>query len=137
MSLHLDFSVRYRFRTTYAWIVIPCLVEQNGLVANFEAKVDTDSEYCLLRRELAEELFINVEDGLPVPLHTLAGSFTAYAHTVVLTTSDIQFESTVLFNAAAGVDRNILGRTGWLNNLHLGLTMDDETIYLRPAYGNL
>ena len=67
-------------------------------------------------------------------LNTLAGNFTAHAHTVTLNTFEIYFESTVLFTLGYGTNRNILGRRGWLNNLHLGLTMDDEMIYLSPAY---
>lgn len=98
------------------------------------AKVDTGSEYCLFQRELAEELGIEVEAGFPVELGTLAGSFTGYAHTVILSTFEISFESIVLFSPSERTKRNILGRVGWLNNLHLGLTMDDEMIYLGPAF---
>jgi hypothetical protein len=74
------------------------------------------------------------EDGYVVSLSTLTGIFTAYAHTVNLNTFGIAFESTVLFSPAYTTNRNILGRIGWLDNLHLALTMNDEMIYLNPAY---
>lgn len=134
MEFHLSFPVRRRFLATEAGIQIPCSLKRNDAVVSLYAKVDPGSEYCLFRRETAEDLQIEVEDGFPVGLSTLAGSFTAYAHTVVLETYGIQFELVVLFNPARNTTRNILGRIGWLNNLHLGLTMDDETIYLGPAY---
>jgi hypothetical protein len=102
--------------------------------ATGEARVDPGGEYCIFQRELADELGIDVLEGPPVRISTLAGGFTAYAHTVVLTTFGIHFESTVLFMAGFGVPRNILGRIGWLNALHLGLTMDDEMIYLKPTH---
>lgn len=134
MIHQLAFSTKQPFRTTQTGITIPFSLSRNALTVFGRAKVDTGSEYCLFQRELAEELQITVEDGFPVKLGTLAGSFTSYAHTILLETFEFQFESVVLFNPADGTNRNILGRTGWLNNLHLGLTMNDETIYLSPAY---
>ncbi len=134
MPYQLDFPIQYHFESNKTGILIPCLLTRNGCRVTLEAKVDPGSEYCLFRREIAESLQIEVEDGVPVPLSTLAGSLIGLAHTVVLNTFDLQFESTVLFNPARNAGRNILGRVGWLNNLHLGLTMDDEMIYLAPAY---
>src|SRR5215210_9174445 len=134
MDFQLSFPICRRFQTTEIGIVIPCRLERNGIVVNFGAKVDPGSEYCLFRREVADNLQIEVEDGVPVRLGTLAGSLTGFAHTVVISTFELEFESTVLFNPAYGTNRNILGRIGWLNNLHLGLTMDDEMIYLGPTY---
>ncbi|HWQ34238.1 MAG TPA: aspartyl protease family protein [Blastocatellia bacterium] len=115
-------------------IVVPFSLGSNGLEVFGEARVDTGSEYCLFQREIADELQIEVEDGFLVRLSTLIGNFTAYAHTVNLNVLGIRFESTVLFTPAYGTTRNLLGRAGWLNNLHLALTMDDEMIYLNPAY---
>jgi hypothetical protein len=134
MSYVLNFSVKRSYRVTADGISIPFSLGRNDLVVFGEAKVDTGSEYCLFQRELAEELGIEVEEGSVVWLGTLAGAFTAHLHTVTLKTFEISFESTVLFTPGYGTNRNILGRRGWLNNLHLGLTMDDETIYLNPAY---
>lgn len=133
-EFQLSFPIRRRFQTTDVGIVIPCSLERNGIIVELYAKVDPGAEYCLFNQDVAERLQIEIEDGFPVPLSTLAGTFTAYAHTIVLNTFDFQFESTVLFNPAYDAGRNILGRVGWLNNLHLGLTMDDEMIYLGPAY---
>ncbi len=134
MEFQLRFPIRRRFQTTAVGILIPCSLERNGIIVGFEAKVDPGSEYCLFRREVADRLQIEVEEGLPVRLGTLAGSLTAFAHTVVINTFELEFESTVLFNSAYGTNRNLLGRIGWLNNLHFGLTMDNEMIYLGSAY---
>lgn len=134
MPYQLTFPVRQKFRTTAVGITIPFSVERNGIAVHGYGKLDNGSEYCLFQREVADELGIEIEDGLPVRLNTLTGSFTGYGHTVVLTTFEIHFESFVLFSPAYGTSRNILGRVGWLNNLHLGLTMDDEMIYLGPTY---
>lgn len=131
MTTQLHFSVSRRFKTTALGIIIPCALEYNALLAGFEAKVDPGSEYCLFARELADELGIEVLEGPPVRLSTLTGGLTANAHTVILHTLGLRFESLVLFHPAYGADRNLLGRRGWLNNLHMALTMDDEMIHLK------
>lgn len=131
MATQLIFPVSHRFETTDAGLVIPCMLERNAVQAKLYAKVDPGSEYCVFTRELADELGIEVLDGLPVRLSTLTGVFTANAHWVTLHTLGIRVESFVLFHPAYGADRNILGRRGWLNNLHMALTMDDEMIHLK------
>jgi len=114
MSHQLTFSIKNFFRTTKVGIAIPVSLERNNLSTFREAKIDTGSQYCLFQREIADDLEIEVQDGYPFYLTTLAGNFTAYAHTVVLDTFGIRFESTVMFLPAYGTTRNILGRKGWL-----------------------
>jgi predicted aspartyl protease len=136
MAHQLNFSIRHHFVTPDFGITVPVQLERDGRITFCEARVDTGSEYCFFQRELADALGLDVLEGEAVNINTLAGRLTAYAHTVELETLGIRFESVVLFTAAYGSPRNLLGRRGWLNNLHLGLTMDDETIYLNPAYGS-
>ncbi len=127
----LTFPIKRQFRTTQQGITIPVSLTQNTFTVTCYAKVDPGGEYCLFQRELADDLQIDVLEGLPVKLDTLAGSLTGYTHTVELITFGLAFESVVLFTPAYGMKRNILGRRGWLNNLHMALTMDDEAIYLK------
>ncbi len=134
MSYQLSFSLRHHFNTTEIGITIPVRLMRNNLVALCNAKIDTGSDYCFFQYELAEELGIEVESGALVTIGTLAGKLTTYAHTIELYTLGIAFESTVLFAANPGAPRNILGRVGWLENIHLALTMDDEMIHLSPAF---
>ncbi|MDQ3010719.1 MAG: retropepsin-like domain-containing protein [Acidobacteriota bacterium] len=136
MSHQLTFSIKNFFRTTEVGLAIPVGLERNHLSTFREAKIDTGSHYCLFQREVADDLEIEVLDGYPFYLTTLAGGFTAYAHTVVLDTFGIRFESTVMFIPAYGTTRNILGRKGWLENLNMALTMDDEAIYLSSLSSN-
>ncbi len=131
MATQLVFSISQRFKTTDAGIVIPCTLERNATQVKITAKVDPGSEYCLFSREAADELGIDVLDGPPVHLSTLAGGLTANAHWVTLHTLGLRFESFVLFHPAYDTDRNLLGRRGWLNNLNMALTMDDEMIHLK------
>lgn len=134
MDYKLIFPIKYQFKTTEIGVTIPFSLKLNEREVDGRAKVDTGSEFCLFQREIADELGIEVEDGFPLSITTLSGGFTTYAHTVQINTLGIIFESTVLFTPSYGTTRNILGRRGWLENLHLALTMDDETIYLRSIY---
>ncbi|MGH9799282.1 MAG: hypothetical protein ACRD82_02880, partial [Blastocatellia bacterium] len=130
MPHQLTFSTKDYFRTTNDGITIPVRLERNDLISFCEAKIDTGSQYCLFQREIADDLEIEVADGYPFHFTTLAGDFTAYAHTIVLETFGIKFESTVMFMPAYGTTRNILGRKGWLENLDMALSMGDEAVYL-------
>lgn len=82
MPYQLTFSVKQNFRTAASGITIPFSLERSGIAVFSNSKVDNGGEYCLFQRELADELEIEVEDGTPVLLNTLTGSFTAYALTV-------------------------------------------------------
>ncbi len=131
MATQLVFPISRRFHTTELGLEIPCILERNAVQVKVSAKVDPGSEYCLFSREAADELGIDVLDGPPVRLSTLAGGLTANSHWLTLHTLGVRFESLVLFHPAYGTGRNILGRRGWLNNLHMALTMDDEMIHLK------
>jgi hypothetical protein len=52
----------------------------------------------------------------------------------ILTCLSSESEDAASITAGYGTKRNILGRNGWLNNLHLALTMNDEVIYLSHAW---
>lgn len=130
MSRLLSFIVSRPFKTTAAGIEIPFEVERNGIIVSDFAKVDPGSKYCLFRREVGENLGLEVLDGEPIELSTLTDTFTAYGHWITLRTLDLEFDSFVLFHQAYDVKRNLLGRIGWLDNTHFALTMDDEMIHL-------
>ena len=134
MSYQLNFKLRYQFQTTESGITLPFSLTIGGLTVEGKGKLDTGSECRFFQRERAEGLGLEVEAGLPLKMATLAGSLTAYGHRVVIEVLDLAFESTVYFASVYGVPRNLLGRRGWLEHLHLGLKMDEEAIYLNPIY---
>lgn len=96
-------------------------------------KVDTGAEFCLFQRDYADELGLDIESGRAIRLSTLTGSFVAYGHRVVIQTFDLAFESTVYFAEFYGLNRNILGRNGWMEHLDLGLSIRRSEIYLELA----
>ena len=131
MARQLSFPVSYYFKMTETGIEIPFALELNGKRVDANAKVDPGSKYCLFRRELGEDLGIDVLSGTKTMLSTLTGTFSAYGHWVTLHTLKLEFDSFVLFHSEYEVSRNLLGRVGWLNNTHFALTMDDEMIHLK------
>ncbi|MFN7946882.1 MAG: hypothetical protein U0Z53_16140 [Blastocatellia bacterium] len=134
MSYQLNFDLRYKFQTTETGITIPFSLTVGELTVEGKGKLDTGSEVCFFQRELAQGLGLDVESGDPLRLGTMAGTLTGYGHRVIIQVLDLAFESTVYFTSAYGAPRNLPGRRGWLDNLHLALTMDDEMLYLNPAY---
>ncbi len=76
------------------------------------AKIDTGSEFCLFGREFAEELEIEVESRYKKNLSTLAGSLSAYGHSIELETLGLKFDTFVYVAADYSLQRNLLGRQG-------------------------
>ncbi len=99
------------------------------------AKVDPGADFCLFQREVADDLEIVVESGDRMRFGTLAGSLDAYGHTLTFSTCGLEFESHVYFAAAYGLQRNLLGRTGWLQKLRLAIIDYDSTLYLSEYDG--
>ncbi len=59
-------------------------------------------------------------------------SFEAFGHEVEISVFGVMTVSTVYFFAAASINKNVLGRVGWLNRVRLGLVDHDTTMYLAP-----
>lgn len=98
--------------------------------ARVEAKVDCGSAVCLFSREVGLRLGIPIEQGIPIRLGGLTGSLEAFGHEVTLQTGGIAFQSLVYFAKYPGLQRNLLGRRGWLRNLRLALIDYDNVLFL-------
>lgn len=134
MSYELVFDIKHRFKMTDPGITIPVTLAADGYSVVSDAKVDMGAERCLFQRELADRLNLDLESGVFAKFGTLAGPVPAYGHRITIETLGISFESLIFFHVAYGVPRNLLGIGGWLEHLHLAVTMDDETIYLKSIY---
>jgi hypothetical protein len=94
--------------------------------------VDCGASVCLFSHEDGLDLGIPIEQGIPLRLHGLTGSLDAYGHEVTLQTGDIAFQSLVYFAKYPGLQRNLLGRQGWLRNLRFAVIDYDNLLYLSP-----
>jgi hypothetical protein len=134
MAYQLTFDIKHRFKTTDSGITIPVSLAADGYNVVCDAKVDMGAERCLFQRELADHLNLELESGVFARFGTLAGTVPAYGHRITIETLGIAYESLIFFHIAYGMPRNLLGIGGWMEHLHLAVTMDDGTIYLKSIY---
>lgn len=101
-----------------------------GSATKLTAKVDTGSTDCIFARKHGVALGLNIEERVRVEICTATGSFSTYRHFVTLTFLDFSYSAGICFAAEAGVDRNILGRSWFLNQILLGLNDYDGKLYI-------
>ncbi len=126
----LDFAEAYPYKDDETGIPIEIRLSYAGTSIEVTAKVDCGAAVCLFSHEDGRDLGIPIEQGIPKRLGGLAGSLDAYGHEVTLQTGDIAFQSIVYFAKYPGLQRNLLGRRGWLRNLRLAVIDYDNLLYL-------
>ena len=89
-----------------------------GKTADLLAQVDTGASNC------------DVEAGDPKTFATAAGRIDAFGHVVELEVLGQRFESMVYFFADDRIQKNLLGRVGWLDRVRLGVVDHDHLLYL-------
>ena len=135
MSASLDFAVSYRYSGAIDGIDVPASLRIGNQSVELQARVDTGAAHCIFERRYAEMLGLDVESGRRQPFRTVAGSFAAYQHEVVIQTLGIEFSAAVFFAEDPSFNRNFLGRSGWLDRLRIAIVDYDRTLYLN-AYGS-
>jgi len=130
MITTLEFNEKYVYPGNKPGITLPVILTHGGLSYNISAKVDPGSEVCLFKQEIALELDLPLENGLPITLDSLGSSIEAYGHEVTLQTFGMAFTSFVYFAKYPGLRRNLLGRQGWLRQLRIAIVDYDNTLYL-------
>jgi len=126
----LNFAQEILYKDTEEGIPIEITLTYAGTSIDVTAKVDTGGAVCLFALEDGLDLGIPVEQGIPIKLGGLTGTLEAFGHEVTLQTGNIAFQSLVYFAKYPGLQRNLLGRRGWLRNLRLGLIDYDNLLYL-------
>ncbi|MFN7946869.1 MAG: hypothetical protein U0Z53_16075 [Blastocatellia bacterium] len=135
MPYQITFDKSCEYNSLEDGVTIPVVLKVGATKADLLAKVDTGAAHCLFQREYGEALGLQLENGQLVRLDTLAGSLTAFGHEVTLITFDIEFEAIVFFAADYNLPRNLLGRSGWLQKVRMGLIDYESRIYL-SAYSS-
>ena len=128
----LNFQKKAEFDSLETGITIKAILRYGDAETACLAKVDTGAEICLFTREVGEFLEIDIESGYKKRLSTLAGGLSAFGHTVELETLDLKFDTFVYFAEDYALDRNLLGRQGWLQLIKLGLDDYRSEIYISP-----
>jgi predicted aspartyl protease len=94
------------------------------------AHVDTGASHCLFERSHGELLNLDIEAGDPMAFRTATGRVEAFGHLVTIETLGLSFESVVYFFADERINKNLLGRLGWLDRIRLGLIDHDGVLYV-------
>lgn len=126
----LTFDQEHQYADDDEGIPLEVTLSYAGNDVDVWAKVDPGAAVCLFSNETGQKLGIPVEHGIPRRLGSLSGSLEAYGHEVTLQTGDIAFQSLVYFAKYPGLQRNLLGRQGWLRNLRLAVIDYDNLLYL-------
>lgn len=96
------------------------------------AKIDTGASDCLFARQYARLLDLSVEAGYPRTFLTATGPFKAHGHEVSIRVLGIEFISVLYFFADHAIEKNVLGRRGWLDRVRIGIVDYESTLYLSP-----
>jgi hypothetical protein len=130
MSFQLDFALRHKYRSLDTGITIDANMIHGERQFKTSAKIDTGAKSCVFQREIGEYLGIDIESGLSRRMATLTGSFMTFGHEVILQTLGLTLHSFVYFYEDREMERNILGRQGWLQLVRLGIIDHDEELYI-------
>ncbi len=130
MAETLEFDIVHNYSIFEEGITVRTVLFGGDLQASADAKLDTGSTYCVFERHLGESLGFEIETGIPIMIGTATGAFRAFGHEVTLHFLGIEIVSTVYFAESEYFDRNVLGRTGWLDRVKLGLIEQEGKLFL-------
>ena len=128
----LSFQKKEQYDSLKSGITIEVILRRADVETICSAKVDTGSDICLFEREIGEYLKIDIESGHKKRLSTLAGGLWAFGHSIELETLYLKFDTFVYFAQDYSLNRNLLGRQGWLQLISLGLNDYKSEIYVNP-----
>jgi hypothetical protein len=111
---------------------VPVELRAGAAVVKLAASVDTGAAFRIFRREVAEALGLDLQDGVRQRFGTVNGAFDTFGHEVTLSVLGLATSSTVYFFADESINKKVLGRAGWLNRVRLGLVDHDGSLYLGP-----
>ena len=134
MSFPIDFQKNATYNSLKSGITIETTLRFGDLEAKCLSKSDIGADFCLFGRSIAEDLEIEIETGYRQTFSTLAGGLVAFGHNIKLETVGLRFESYVYFADSYSINRNLLGREGWLRLIKFGVIDNESQIFLSPNF---
>lgn len=128
----LEFARVYDYSGDAESIVLPVVLRLGSKLMRVAASVDTGASFCLFGAEIAEALGLELEGGIPQRFQTANSAFHAFGHEGELTVMGVSTSSLVYFFADPTIDKNVLGRIGWLDRVRFALIHHDSMAYLAP-----
>jgi predicted aspartyl protease len=128
----LEFTHIYDYSGDDEGVVLPVLLRSGAKQVRVAASVDTGASFCMFGAEIAEALGLNPETGTRTRFRTANSRFEAFGHEVELSVLGIVTNAMVYFFADPTIDKNVLGRIGWLDRVRFGLVHHDSKVYIAP-----
>ena len=130
MAYRLNFSQVAEYDSGESGINVKASLRLDQQPLDFSAKIDTGSTNCIFTREIGEQLGLRIEDGLPKWIRTATGRFLTYEHEVTLSVLGFDFDILACFTEDENLQKNILGRYGFLMHVKMGLVDYEGKLYL-------
>jgi hypothetical protein len=131
MAYTISFSALHSYGTLEPDITVPVeLIVGEQRVTVPHVKLDTGASFCIFQQDYGELLGLDVETGLRERIKTPTGSFLAHGHEVLLSALGYEINLVVYFASLPGFTRNVLGRTGWLQQFRIGIIDYDGKLYV-------
>src|SRR4051794_28472958 len=126
----LDFSDTYDYSGDGEGLMVPVILRVGTRQTRFVAAVDTGASFCVFSTGIASRLGLDLESGIPSRFRTANSGFDAYGHEVEIVVPGASTHSMVYFFANEAIEKNVLGRTGWLDRVSVGLVHYESRIYI-------
>lgn len=132
MNHTLRFEKVHQYDSSLVGIEVPTVLIAGRREVTVFPKLDTGAANCVFERRYAELLELDVEAGRLQRFQTAAGSFATFEHEVTIRTLGVTFSAVVYFAQEFAFQKNVLGRTGWLDRVRLGIVDYEQRLYLSP-----
>ena len=132
MAHTLSFDKLHQYVSGSRGVTVPVVLMSGDRTIGLTASIDTGASHCLFERIYGEGLGLDVERGEKIAFRTANSRLDAFGHEIVLLVLDVELVSTVFFFADPEIRKNVLGRTGWLDRVKLGIIDYDQQVYLAP-----
>jgi predicted aspartyl protease len=128
----LEFTSVHSYAAEREGISVPVLLKSGANRVHLAASIDTGATFCIFRNEVAAVLGLNTATGTPKRFRTANSSFDAFGHEIEISVLGVATFSVVYFFADVSINKNVLGRIGWLDRVRLGLVDHDSRLYVGP-----
>jgi hypothetical protein len=126
----LEFSNRHLYTTSNSIVVPVSLTSDRSRSIEVMASLDTGSTCCVFARKCATLLGLQLTSGVETRIATATGHFYCYGHELTLSVFDLEWQAIVYFAEMEAFSLNVVGRTGFLDRLQIGIVDYEQLLYL-------
>jgi len=110
--------------------MLPVLLRAGGQQIEVAAALDTGASFCLFERSLGEALGLEIEVGVPRTFATANSRLEAFGRELLIAVLGVEAYSMAFFFGDPEIEKNVLGRHGWLDRVRIGILDHDQLLYL-------